>query len=1024
MRKSPANRVPVALVVLVAVGLLGAACEYRLDTTRHLPERGSLGQEIQQILQKDLDRLHPQKGLAFARERERFIRAIDTLMPEDLLDKLQEFFVAMLPLYDEQVLPGAIRPLACFLEELSRDERLAAALWYGGHTSGYGEPRGNRLLRRVLAHPGLKELLGRLARLWLANDGLDDDFQPDGNETDVFSGLLAELARHLRQADISPEAGPDSLFDLLFLQDGRLGDGDPLWQVRLDRRGRALAAVDAQGRVQAPFFDGDGDGLADVDPAGGDYLDDQGGPLEVPPPFASDGSRPQQQGRLLYQYVDLNSSVLAALLDQLEPLVRDGILWDLDDTLDALLGPQVARADDQGVYPGYDPDASPLVALVHALAATLDYQRAPELVEAVLTLAELREPQLARLLHEMDRAGDIADGYPDLELAEHNRLLDDLLPHLQEMAQRGYLGDYLRAFADPRSAGLQQGLAQMIRYRDHLDDEVPGGMQFSLLTDFTASDSEYANRSNLQKMLHLTADTNGVSHSTAIAGFDVFTIEDMLVFWLDSAADSGTPGEGLAHVPWYVVAAVNEFDTEYPPVEQVNRFMNHDHSILGNPVGREGYELLHYNAESLLALEVSGLLEALRPGITAVAVRDRDQARPGTKVFADLLAALHPHYSSNVPNHSPACAELRRLEPLLLDVLDHTEMVDALVELLGSLDGLKTAGGLDVVDELAAFTRFLLEPDSALLRHDGANWVFAADGVTQVSPLNRFYLLLDAWRRLDDAVAGDPAADAALSRVGERLHERFLQVEQSGQLWRLANRRAWTVLLDSLAFARDRLREYRDAGTLADELAELEDDVRELAGGRLLPRLVQAFELVAADAQLPDQIDSLALDLLDGTDQQWRRRLRQEVAWLLQQLFVDRVVVPAGQALAPLLDAEGAGRSFLPGSGCLAPGPPNDLASRTMTLLARLSDIVVAGRDVLGELLGNAAGSSDGSDEDHPLGDLGEVIAAVHREDPEQTDEKQPADWQSILHQVADYLLDGERGVEKLYQMVARRKGM
>jgi len=1008
-----------------------AACGYRLDTTREASERGSLGLEIYRIIEDDLQRMHPKKGLALAREQERLVRALDGLMPDAMLSDLQDYLVAILPLYDEGVLQAVIRPSACILAQFADDAQFLQATWYADHPSGYGKDESGPLLRKLLANPATPDLLDHLAVLWLTHDGLDSQLAPDDGEDDTFTALQKELARKMTAAEIDedPDCGASVFLDFLLSADGRLmaGQGEEHWIVRTGVRGRARPARDPNtGELLAPFVDADLDGLADVDPSNGDFVDADGAPLDVPPPFQPDGSRWLDGGSLLYEYSDLRQSMLGALTDQLEALVADGFIWELPPSLRALLGETVARADDQGVFPGYQPDDSPAVALAHAILVFLDYDRLPELLDALLTVAEIREPQLAKLRNEFHRVREITDNYEQFSLNDHNRLLDDLIPRLLEMEQREYLADFLRSYSDPRAMGLQAGLADMIRYRDVLDDQAPGGMEFHLPTDFDLSDSQYANRSNLQKMLHLTWDTNGAEHGTSVAGFDVFTITDMLAFWIDSTADTGNSDEGLAYVPWYVVAAVSEFTNEHPPVEEVDRFMNHDHTFLGNPKGREGHELLNYNAESLLALEVSGMLEALRPGSTAMAVRDRDPNNPenrgGTKVFADLLSALHPHYSVNVPNASPACANMRVLEPMLLDIMDNTDLLRVAGDFLGSLDGLKTASGLDVVDELALFTRHLLEPDPTILRHDGGDWVFAADDTTHVSPISPLYLLLDALRVVDDALDADAEADAALDRTADLLCDRFLEVEEIDGLWRFSNRRAWFLVLNAVSFVKQRAEKHRAAGDLSDKLAELEDDLRDAVGGRVTPRLVTAFQLVADDSELPGELDSIVLDLLDDSDPGWVRTLRKGVAWLLQDLLVDRVTVPMSNSLGRQIDPDGYGWEFIPGAGCAASDPPNVLVSRLMKLLLRLRETRVPERDVFAELLANA-GELFASPDGYPLHDFGKVIGAVHRQDPEQTGEKSIDDIAGILQELSDYLTDDVRGLEKLYQQVERRNG-
>jgi hypothetical protein len=161
-------------------------------------------------------------------------------------------------------------------------------------------------------------------------------------------------------------------------------------------------------------------------------------------------------------------------------------------------------------------------------------------------------------------------------------------------------------------------------------------MVFQETTDFTLSDTEYENRSNFQKLLHLLHDCNGADYRAEIVGVTIFGIPDMAVFWIDSAAGDAW-SYGLSEIPDVVVPFVPEFTSSTPPAEEVNRFLIHDHSgdpLIRNPTGREGRELRGYNGESLLALEASGLLEAVRPLARAFALQDRDQEMTGSKRMA------------------------------------------------------------------------------------------------------------------------------------------------------------------------------------------------------------------------------------------------------------------------------------------------------------------------------------------------------------------------------------------------------
>jgi hypothetical protein len=96
--------------------------------------------------------------------------------------------------------------------------------------------------------------------------------------------------------------------------------------------------------------------------------------------------------------------------------------------------------------------------------------------------------------------------------------------------------------------------------------------------------------------------------------------------------------------------------------------------------------------------------------------------------------------------------------------------------------------------------------------------------------------------------------------------------------------------------------------------------------------------------------------------------------------------------------------------------------SRMMDLLVRMSQARGNDRDVFAEITRNLGTTYPGTSE-FPIDDFGDIIAEIHRQDPQQTGETSVGDMANCLQETSDYLLDGERGLEKLYQQVERRKG-
>jgi hypothetical protein len=93
-----------------------------------------------------------------------------------------------------------------------------------------------------------------------------------------------------------------------------------------------------------------------------------------------------------------------------------------------------------------------------------------------------------------------------------------------------------------------------------------------------------------------------------------------------------------------------------------------------------------------------------------------------------------------------------------------------------------------------------------------------------------------------------------------------------------------------------------------------------------------------------------------------------------------------------------------------------------MEMLVRMASARGNGSDIFATITANLGGTYPGTNE-FPLGDFGGIISKIHRQDPVQTGETSVGDMTNCLRETSDYLLDDERGLEKLYQQVERRKG-
>src|SRR5713226_10211059 len=98
-------------VILLTFAL--AACgDEVLDTTRRTEPRGSLGEEIFKLLQRDLIREDARRADGFTHQHDEFVAAIDHLFPPNELSYTQAFLEKLLPLYDDNTIPDTTERLA------------------------------------------------------------------------------------------------------------------------------------------------------------------------------------------------------------------------------------------------------------------------------------------------------------------------------------------------------------------------------------------------------------------------------------------------------------------------------------------------------------------------------------------------------------------------------------------------------------------------------------------------------------------------------------------------------------------------------------------------------------------------------------------------------------------------------------------------------------------------------------------------------------------------------------------------
>jgi hypothetical protein len=532
------------------------------DFEREEVARGTLGEELHKIWAKEAARSAEQaeaKSALLERDRDKFVRAVDTIAPVGELRALDSFLQATMSLVDSGLLPTLTRKLVVALREAQADEALLAALADKtalapqDFLSPVAEPN---ILGYVTAYPRMQTFVQRATRIVLDNDGFTDEGGFSATETAGVTEIMRELSDLL--ADVEPGGLlEDSLAiivrDLLLKPDERFMPAEatrPIWAAVYDTRGYPLATVDEQGRIKPPFVDADLDGLADVDAEGRFVL--TGAQTVRVMPFGEgglvDGFTRDAYGRALmggdalaFRYVDLNATGLGFLVREYAALSERDVLPNLMAGMRAIMGQTVVQRDERGVYEGFGED-HPLMDLVHGATAMVATDKLPEIMQTTAAFMDRSSGPLAATLVALDRVLEAADRHPEAALHDDQTIAYDLIPVLHEIsADPALWRDVMDALADPITARAGDAMITLLSYKNTRATVVfggpydacfqqckashrigteqrfqcirscPTGEIFKERMDYSAPESS-ANRSQLQAIWHLMWGLAGVPY--------------------------------------------------------------------------------------------------------------------------------------------------------------------------------------------------------------------------------------------------------------------------------------------------------------------------------------------------------------------------------------------------------------------------------------------------------------------------------------------------------------------------------
>ena len=969
--------------------LLTLACEEPFDTERNPPARGTLGEEIFKIFHRDFEREAPRRAEGFSITREGFVQTVDHLIPEDETTLMQDFMVRLLPLHDDNTLPSTTQRTARLLQRLAEDREAVRALAAIGHRIGYVDLNHEEaLIRRIASFPQYEALVRAILDLALLHDGLDETGAPT-SEDDTLARLQTLLADELESFELSEDAERNIVLaaDLLLSEDPRFAAGEDALIVARDLRGMARVRPAA---LEGFLDSAPADGLADINESG-QFLGPSGAALDRPP-FGTQGQR-DPQGRLLmddgqpvFQYIDMDRTLLAGLLRDTKGLIEQGVPMKAVRTLDHVLGERT----NAGTYGALN---SPLLEVLHAVSRTADTPQLPDVIELLEILLQNHEATLMWIALETEAQLDIARRH-DVGLAPNNSFENDLLSWVRRVLEvPGFAEQLIDVLQDPALDTLPEVQAQLMSYKNDLITEADYDDARVFIAPVNRNQPDITgNQSIMQRMLHLMYDTRGADYTPEIIGLPlgfIFEIDDLAEFYILSII-------GQTEVPG-LVSTLTGLPERPSPID-LARFINEDQTF-GNPEGNEGIDVKDNDGDTLFAVTASGMEDVLRPLVQLF--YDHDQMR----LLYDLFELLHLHWASpqsdyqsdnaNTPRYSKRSG-LSRYEPLMIEVFQQTHVLDGARALLSQTRGVRTQSDQSGHALVLTLARKLLTKDPALRTRDDKGFVLIdGDRVTPLAPID---LLEASFDRLDQTLSRSNEARSQWDEVTDALYELLLEPERTGpESGQLKNRRALPVATLLLSFLRERALRHQSQGNLQSWIREdMLGGVEDTLTGKGLP---VAFDLL----YILDEDEQLEAPLLE---------LRDE---LLNEGFTE-LLVTLGDGMQAAQDAQIAvplmrflGRELRPEKQLIFSAAQVAQKSLEIDTDAHMLELIrrAIEPDPAGELY---------------VGGLSTSIRQINRLDPLDMSTPDATDTEMIVSGIARYLLNEESGVEKFYNLVRNRK--
>lgn len=567
--------------------------------------------------------------------RTEIVSALDRLVPPSMYRQMDQYLLNILPLYGpengrfgmnitvtapdgtqvpaEDLLPRTTRSVTTLLRSLARSEETVAALSRMSFRQGMRQQNLSLgMTQAMMSYPQLGTVVERTMNLLRA----DRPGHPAGAGNALLN-ILMDVARS--EMTVAAPAPPedqqrgttlDAVMDLMFRGDDGLITNKPRYIVRRDTVGMPRV-THIGGALPMPFVMGPN---GNAQSENGQFTAN-GRVLNVPAPFDYPGSpmvTRDTQGRVvtaagpLYEYVDLDRTVLGALIRDSRPLVNPekNTALRLARGASVLFGPRrMAETPQSGTVPcPSDEDASrmcrlpsvqynsfdasmgsaPILDLINAAGYVLGHPDTDPALATAESLMTNNAGLLARNLAAILEIKRVSDMTPRAVMSPTANMWDDIVDVVRDIAAKpGLLEDVMTAMQDPASEQWLRTLGVMATRRDRIEPDwssratMNASLASRTLTqpvDYSRPDTQglmvnaqgiasynaqMENRSAMQRFLHLVYDLDGVrlcnkngaqvvalgiSIPGTYAECEMFEVPDAAVFYVQAVLGEASIG--------------------------------------------------------------------------------------------------------------------------------------------------------------------------------------------------------------------------------------------------------------------------------------------------------------------------------------------------------------------------------------------------------------------------------------------------------------------------------------------------